>query len=445
MAEKTLKILTIHNKGTNENILNFISEKLESINYRVKRATVEATEESLCKEIGSSVRQWDVVLFIGGIGTEYSGLVWQAVAKVFHQQLIENTHLTNYINSVEYTTQYATCFEYTHNGTFPVMYVQGLFLLTDDMKLLQSSILNIAIPFLTHFNDDIVFKRKLTIEAKGGLPKFCGDSEVHVSLRAESDVAILHLTSSSMLALLEYENKLLQNCKVLDRRENADIENLVYNQRDSHVKKSVECIEECLKRYGPENVFVSFNGGKDCTVLLHLTIGVLRRNYPEYRGKICCVYMENANPFPELNQFIEESREYYSLDVLKFTKSIKDSLTDVLAKKPNMKAVLMGTRRSDPFSEHLRPFQMTDQNWPQIMRASPILDWHYSQIWDYLLHLKIAYCSLYDKGYTSLGDTMNTIPNPFLVINEGDSEKRYLPAYKLLDALQERSGRLGSK
>uniref|UniRef100_A0A1Y1KC46 MoaB/Mog domain-containing protein n=1 Tax=Photinus pyralis TaxID=7054 RepID=A0A1Y1KC46_PHOPY len=247
MAKKTLKILTIHSKETNDNILNFISEKLESINYRVKRATVEAKEESLCKEIGSSVRQCDVVLFIGGVGTEYSGLVWQAVAKVFHQQLIVNPHLAKYTNSVEYTTAYAKCFEYTHNGTFPVMYVQGLFLLTDDVKLLQSSILNIAVPFLTHLNGDVVFKRKLTIEAKGGPPKICGGSEVHVSLCTASDVAILHLTSSNMSALLDYENKLLEDYKVLDRRENADIEDLVYSQSDSHVKKSVEVSTSALR------------------------------------------------------------------------------------------------------------------------------------------------------------------------------------------------------
>lgn len=443
MGRKTLKILTIQKQDTNSNILNFIIKQLELINYNVTTGKVETQESSLIEEIGTSVKHCDVVLFIGGLGTSYSNLIWLAIAKVFHQQLIESQHLINYTKlSENYTTACTKCFECRNNGTFPIMYIQGLFLLTDDSNLLQSSILNIAIPFLKHLSSDMVFKRKLTVEMSGGVPKLQNDGKVHVSTNIEADSLQMHLTSSNLSDLLNYENRLIENCKVLDCHEDTDIEGLVYDHQDLHVRKSVECIEECFKRYGPENVFVSFNGGKDCTVLLHLTIGVLRKKYPHYRGKINCVYVENTNPFPELNKFIEESQQYYNLEVLKFTKSIKDSLTDVLVSKPNMKAVLMGTRRSDPFSEHLQPFQMTDYNWPQVMRVSPILDWHYSQIWDYLLHLKVPYCSLYDEGYTSLGSALNTIPNPFLFVTDDNGKKQYLPAYKLLDASQERSGRL---
>lgn len=86
---------------------------------------------------------------------------------------------------------------------------------------------------------------------------------------------------------------------------------------------------------------------------------------------------------------------------------------------------------------------MTDHNWPQVMRVSPLLDWHYSEIWDYLLYYHVPYCNLYDEGYTSLGSVHNTIKNPNLLYNmdEEDSET-YLPAYKLLDGNSERSGRI---
>lgn len=84
---------------------------------------------------------------------------------------------------------------------------------------------------------------------------------------------------------------------------------------------------------------------------------------------------------------------------------------------------------------------MTDTHWPQIMRVSPILDWHYSDIWDYLLYYKVPYCELYDKGFTSLGNTVNTTKNPSLMNFKTNEEEAYLPAYKLLIESKERNGR----
>lgn len=85
---------------------------------------------------------------------------------------------------------------------------------------------------------------------------------------------------------------------------------------------------------------------------------------------------------------------------------------------------------------------MTDSDWPQIMRVLPLLDWHYSYIWDYLLYFVVPYCSLYDEGYTSLGNVKNTVRNPsLLTYNVLEGKEIFLPAYKLTDAEKERYGR----
>lgn len=85
---------------------------------------------------------------------------------------------------------------------------------------------------------------------------------------------------------------------------------------------------------------------------------------------------------------------------------------------------------------------MTDPGWPQVMRVSPILDWKYSDIWDFLLKSKVSYCELYDRGYTSLGSKTNTVPNPALkYIEKGTKEEKYLPAWQLKDESKERCGR----
>jgi FAD synthetase len=47
---------------------------------------------------------------------------------------------------------------------------------------------------------------------------------------------------------------------------------------------------------------LSFNGGKDCTVLLHL----LRETFPETFQQIRLVFFHQPNEFPEVDAFIEQ-------------------------------------------------------------------------------------------------------------------------------------------
>ena len=57
----------------------------------------------------------------------------------------------------------------------------------------------------------------------------------------------------------------------------------------------------------------------------------------------------------------------------------------------------------------------------------------------FLKHLKIPYCDLYDQGYTSLGCTTDTHPNPALRI--ADEPGYFRPAHELENDEQERLGR----
>ncbi|KAF7969667.1 hypothetical protein HWV62_26719 [Athelia sp. TMB] len=77
---------------------------------------------------------------------------------------------------------------------------------------------------------------------------------------------------------------------------------------------------------------------------------------------------------------------------------------------PGVSAILMGTRKGDPHG-----------GWPQFERVNPIINWDYASVWDFLRTLKVAYCSLYDEGYTSLGSTYNTFRNPALLITPSPS------------------------
>jgi len=58
-------------------------------------------------------------------------------------------------------------------------------------------------------------------------------------------------------------------------------------------------------------------------------------------------------------------------------------------------------------------------------------------IWKFIKSYNVPYCELYDRGYTSLGSTIDTVPNPSL-----NTEHGYKPAYELQDGSKERDGRL---
>ena len=80
------------------------------------------------------------------------------------------------------------------------------------------------------------------------------------------------------------------------------------------------------------------------------------------------------------------------------------------------------------------------------MRVSPILEWTYADVWDFLRFFDVPYCCMYDKGFTSVGNRKNTVPNPLLRKEGGEregegEEEEYWPAYMLKDWSQERGGR----
>ena len=120
-----------------------------------------------------------------------------------------------------------------------------------------------------------------------------------------------------------------------------------------------------------------------------------------------------------------------------------------LTSEEGVKAIVMGNRRTDPWSQDLQAFTESSEGWPRFMRVFPILDWDYCAIWSFLRKLELPYCSLYDEGFTSIGERHNSRPNPRLMIgeeeegNEGqNNSEKYRPAYELTDGDLERLSRI---
>ncbi|CAO1393028.1 unnamed protein product [Diamesa hyperborea] len=208
----------------------------------------------------------------------------------------------------------------------------------------------------------------------------------------------------------------------------------------------INTFKEALTKYKLNEIFLSFNGGKDCTVLLHLLVNYIKTIQDvNERIELKVIYVQPKSPFDEIEVFVESCQEYYGIDIQVVNGgSIKDVLTKVCNNDKDIKACVMGSRRSDPYCGDLSIFKKCDAGWPDLMRISPLLDWNCSHIWNYILQNDVPYCSLYNFGYTSIGDKTNTIPNPHLkrINSKDDNLSTYLPAYELINSDDlERAGR----
>ncbi|KAF2866240.1 hypothetical protein BDV95DRAFT_505383 [Massariosphaeria phaeospora] len=227
---------------------------------------------------------------------------------------------------------------------------------------------------------------------------------------------------------------------------------------------SLSVIAEALERYSLPELSLAYNGGKDCLVLLILYLCALHRKglsrdapNTSIETAIQCVYIQAPHPFEEVEAFVTSSVKTYSLSMLEYAKPMKIAFADYLRDTPSVKAIFVGTRRTDPHGEHLKHFDPTDSGWPEFMRIHPVIDWHYADIWTFIRHLNIPYCNLYDLGYTSLGGTTDTHPNPALARQPSTSQvpkvdtpngttngikaPKFRPAYELMDDYEERLGR----
>lgn len=64
------------------------------------------------------------------------------------------------------------------------------------------------------------------------------------------------------------------------------------------------------------------------------------------------------------------------------------------------KYVIMGSRRSDPYCQHLQQLSFSDMHkgFPDFLRVLPVIDWSYQQIWTFLKDFRLPYCKMYDEG-----------------------------------------------
>nr|WMM48042.1 flavin adenine dinucleotide synthetase [Schistosoma mansoni] len=486
-----------------------------------KISVIPDDSDAISEEVRNFMNRYDYVITSGGIGSTHDDVTYEGVAKALNEKIIIHPKFLqtlrrllkpNMISSSDPMTKlakipessellYATGIQMGSESSYPIVKVKNIFILPG-----VPCLFNMALEIIKdHIRDPnvIFFHRSLyltTMETEiakdlsrlaekyqgvvsiGSYPAFHNNYyRVRIAFDSlEEDTLKLAYKDAECL----FKDYIIQyNPYPIDK---ADEE--VYKlckQTESNlgkrVAKSLQCIEEALNKYSDSELVICFNGGKDCTALLHLIHAAIQHqshNNNNHSENIKprlpkLLYIRSCSSFPETELFVEKTVDvYYSLSskilrpdlkqneqrqtdvnsqssscsmdnsVVVYEGSIKSALERFLGDYPEIRGAFMGTRYTDPGAYKMSYMVMSDPGWPQILRINPLLEWTYSDVWNFLRSFSLPYCSLYDAGYTSIGSMEDTHPNPQLRYITESGRIAYHPAYTLDEEICERIGRV---
>lgn len=189
------------------------------------------------------------------------------------------------------------------------------------------------------------------------------------------------------------------------------------------VRKSQRIIAETYKKFDRSKVAIAWTGGKDSTVILHLTRTLFGGEIP-----FPVMFNDSTMEFDEIYQFISRLKKEWNLNLVTVTDEeglqLFNKTSDLKEKKEisrlmkinaikkalkiyKFEAFIVGVR----WDEHeARSKETYFSKRPNHVRIHPILHFTEADIWNYIRTFDVPYVGLYDKGYKSLGEAPFTKP-----------------------------------
>jgi phosphoadenylyl-sulfate reductase (thioredoxin) len=202
------------------------------------------------------------------------------------------------------------------------------------------------------------------------------------------------------------------------------------------ISESLSILQYARDHFG-DSLALTFSGGKDSLVVLHLMRSLCGSviPYPVFS-------IDTGLKFPETITFRDHLAGLWNLNLIVLTSSAKVDLT---GPGSNKKACCR-TLKIQPLHQGLRVHQIkaliTAIRWdeqearagetpvspredPPHVRIHPILHFTEADIWDYIHAFELPYCELYGQGYRSLSCIPCTAKS-----SEADSERKGRSATK---------------
>lgn len=236
-----------------------------------------------------------------------------------------------------------------------------------------------------------------------------------------------HITKKSIKELEPSEEEFgvdrTQRCIDLMRPEVRALFNLPLKKK---IKKTEEIIRQTIKEY--KNPGIGFSGGADSEAMLHIAMKI-KHHWP-------ILLVDTRYEFPETIDFVEKLRKDWDLESFTMVRAGTDR-ADEFKKKyglgtaeftlefnkwhkidPLIRGIkqlgldaFLGGIRGVEHEERAKEQIFSPRMDPPHIRVHPILFWTRDDVQTYLKDNKLPHNPVYDKGYTSLGSTLDTIPN----------------------------------